>query len=76
MKKILQKVTIVQKNGDKQIFDAIFITELGIYTGVIKINNNGEENFQEHSFIPLDQIEKITIQDNQGINKNIDFKKN
>ena len=73
MKNVHQKVTIVQKNGLKQLFDAIVITKKGIYTGVINIKNDHTEKFEEHGFIPKDQIEKIMILNNEGRQKDIDF---
>ena len=74
MKNLHQNATIVQKNGLKQLFDAILITEKGIYTGVININNKETEKFEEHGFIPKDQIEKIMIFNDKGRQKDIDFK--
>ena len=73
MENILENATIVQKNGLKQLFDAIVITKKGIYTGVINIKNEGTEKFEEHGFIPKDQIEKISIFNEEGRQKDIDF---
>jgi hypothetical protein len=75
MKNVHQNATIIQKNGLKQLFDAIVITKKGIYTGVINIKNDGAEKFEEHGFIPKDQLEKITILNKEGRQKDIDFLK-
>ena len=73
MKKYHQNVTIVQKNGLKQLFDAIVITKKGIYTGVINIKDDRTEKFEEHGFIPKGQLEKITILNKEGRQKDVDF---
>ena len=73
MKNYHENATIIQKNGLKQIFDAIVITKKGIYTGVINIKNERAEKFEEQGFIPKDQIEKIMIFNREGRQKDIDF---
>ena len=73
MKNVHQNATIFQKNGLKQLFDAIVITKKGIYTGVMNINNEGTEKFEEYGFIPKSQIEKIMIFNKDGRQKDIDF---
>ncbi|MBN1280026.1 MAG: hypothetical protein JXA00_00080 [Candidatus Thermoplasmatota archaeon] len=72
MNKIFEQATIVQKNGVKHLFDAIMVTDKGIYTGALKSFSTKEEEFEEHSFIPRDQIEKILIVTEQGKPKEID----
>ncbi len=73
MKNIIENATIFYKNGMKHIYDAIDITKIGVYTGHI-ITKHGQENvFEEHGFIPFDQIEKIIIFDEQGKAQDIDF---
>jgi hypothetical protein len=74
MENILQDATIVQKNGLKQLFDAIVITKKGIYTGVLIIRDKGDEKFEEHGFIPKNQIEKITVFNRKRGQIDIDFK--
>jgi hypothetical protein len=73
MKNIIENATILHKNGLKQIYDAIYITKKGIYTGCIITKNEDREVFEDHGFIPRDQIEKITVCNEQGKVKDIDL---
>jgi hypothetical protein len=73
MKEIIENATILQKNGVKQIYDAIHITKRGIYTGHIITTAEEGEVFEDHRFIPRDQIEKITVYTKQGKSKDIDL---
>ena len=61
MKDILENVTIIYKNGLREIFNAISIVNRGVYTGQIKKINNNDIEFVNHSFIPKDQIDRILI---------------
>lgn len=72
MKNIIENATILHKNGFKQIYDAIYITKKGIYTGRIVTIEEGEV-FEDNGFIPRDQIQKITICSEQGKIKDIDL---
>ena len=72
MENVLENATIIQKSGDKLHFDAIVITEKGIYTGWIKSVNNTQK-FEDYHFIPRDQIDKILICNTQGKLEDIDF---
>jgi len=74
MKTIYKQATISKKNGVKQIFDAILITEKGVYTGLLNINKESKEEFKENSFIPHDQVESIKIL-NDSETLDIDIKK-
>ena len=73
MKNIVENATIIHKNGLKKVYDAIQITNKGVYTGSIIIKNEGGEVFEDYGFIPLDQIQKITIFDEYGKSKDIDI---
>jgi hypothetical protein len=73
MKEIIENATILQKNGVKQIYDAIHITKKGIYTGRAITTAEEGEVFEDHGFIPRDQIEKITVCTKQGKSKDIDL---
>ncbi|KYK20044.1 hypothetical protein AYK24_10370 [Thermoplasmatales archaeon SG8-52-4] len=73
MKNIFQNATIILRNGDRQFFDAIFITDKGIYIGVINKDYGGKKKFEEHSFIPNDQIEKISFFNEEGKLQDIDY---
>jgi len=61
MPDMIENATITYKNGLKKIYEAISITKKGVYTGYIKPKNKKGEEFVNHSFIPRDQIKKITI---------------
>jgi|GEM_PF-3127314 len=74
MKQIIENATIFYKNGTRQICDAIEITKKGVYTGHIIIKHGQEDVFEDHGFIPLDQIEKIIVFKEQGKTEDIDFK--
>ncbi|UCF49972.1 MAG: hypothetical protein JSU91_00390 [Thermoplasmatales archaeon] len=73
MENILQNATIILKNGQKQLSDAAVITDKGIYIGVISKKNDGTDEFEEHSFVPNDQIEKISFINKEGKQIEIDF---
>ena len=60
MKDIIENATIEYKNGLKKIFEAVNITEKGIYAGSIR-SINEEKKFVYNSFIPLDQIKNIVV---------------
>ena len=72
MEKVLENTTIIQKSGVKQHFDAIVITENGIYTGGLK-NVNNQQKFEDYHFIPRDQIKNILVFNDQGKLEDIDF---
>ena len=72
-KNILENATITQKNGVTHLYDAIKLSEKGIYTGKINIKNTQEPYFKEHSFIPRDQVNKITIFSKDGTPQDIDW---
>ena len=75
MNDLIENATIIYKNGLKKICDAISITEKGVYTGFIKSSNENKEKFVNNSFIPLDQIKKIMIFNENGKLKNLNFEK-
>ena len=75
MNDLIENATIVYKNGLKKICEAISITEKGVYTGFIKSSNENKEKFVNNSFIPLDQIKKIMIFNENGKLKNLNFEK-
>ena len=56
MVKIIENATIIFKNGSKEFFDAISITENGIYTGHIGLKNN---KFPRKTPTPLMRITGI-----------------
>lgn len=71
MEKLIKNATIIYKNGFKKFCDAISITEKGVYTGHLKSSNNME--FINSNFIPMDQIKKIFVFNENGKQKNLDF---
>ena len=75
MQDIIENVTIIYKNGYKELCDAISISEKGVYTGQIKKTNKNGEEFINHSYIPKDQIQKIMFFNIDHKLKVIDFKK-
>ena len=75
MKNIIEDATIIYKTGFKEIYDAIYIIDSGVYTGEIKsIDKNIE--FIQKKFIPKDQIEKIVFLNKNRKLKNIYFENN
>ena len=73
MKDIIENVTILYKNGAKQIYDAIHITKKGVYTGRIITTNEEGDVFEDHGFIPRYQIQRITIYSEEGNLEDIDL---
>jgi len=73
MKNIIENASILQKNGVIQIYDAIHMTKKGIYTGRIITTQEEGEVFEDHGFIPRDQIQRITICNEHGKLKDIDI---
>jgi len=65
MEKIIENATIFYKNGIKVFYDAISISESGVFIGNKKTKNNTTEKFVNHTFIPRNQIERIIIFDKQ-----------
>jgi hypothetical protein len=59
----------------KKLYDAIRITEKGVYTGILQSKNNQEGVFVNHGFIPNNQIQKIMFFGETGKSTDIDFKK-
>jgi len=73
MENILQNATITLKNKEKQLFEAILISQKGIYIGVINKSYDGKKKFEEHRFIPKEQIEKISFLNEEGKQQDIDY---
>ena len=73
MKPIIENATILYKSGGKQMFDAISITKKGIYTGRIIIRDEQEDVFEDHGFIPRDQIDRIMVCNEHKKARDIDF---
>jgi hypothetical protein len=69
---LIENATIVYKNGNKRIFEVISITEKGVYTGFIK-SSEDKDVFVNNSFIPVNQIRKITILGSNGKIMKINF---
>jgi hypothetical protein len=59
MKDIIENVIIKYKNGLRENHDAISISDKGVYTGSIKIKDYEDQEFVNHGFIPMDQIDEI-----------------
>ena len=59
-------------SGEKEIYDAITITDKGIYTGTIRVNKNNEE-FIDDGLISKENIKKIMIFNKKGKSQNILF---
>ena len=73
-KKIFKNAIITYINGEKKIFDAIAVTDKGIYTGIIKVNKDNCEEFIDDGLISKEEIKKIIILDNSGGSQKIDLK--
>ncbi len=73
MRQIFKNVTILHKNGVKKIYDAIYIAKKGVYTGQVIIKTKGQKEFEDHGFIPHDQIQRIMVCNRQGKSKDIDL---
>ncbi len=73
MKNIIENATITQKNGVRQIYDAVQITKKGIYTGRIIIKMEEGAEFEGSGFIPRSQIQKITVCNEHGRLRDIDL---
>jgi hypothetical protein len=66
MNDIIENATIIYKDGLKKIFDAISITEKGVYTGYIKSNKDDYIDFIDSGFIPIEYIEEILFISKDG----------
>lgn len=73
MEKFIENAIVIQKSGEKQIYDAIQITKKGIVTGRIIKKNDTREVFEDQGFIPNSQIQKIMICTIEGKVKDIDY---
>ena len=73
-KKIFKNAIITYVNGEKKIFDAIAVTDKGIYTGIIRVNEDNSEEFIDDGLISKEEIKKIIILDNSGDSQKIDLK--
>ena len=73
-KNILENAIVTYVNGEKEIFDAIMITDKGVYTGFIRLNKDHCEEFIDDGLISKENIQKIIVLDKKGISKDIDFK--
>jgi len=74
-KNIIENVTLNYKNGEKQLANAIRITDKGIYLCHLLSSNGKVNHFEDHSFIPLDQIEQISFCNDKGKTQDVDLKK-
>jgi len=72
-KHILKNAIITYNNGEKEIFDAILITEKGIFTGVIKMNDNYSEDFIDNGLISKKEIKNIIVFYKEGRSQTINF---
>jgi len=58
MIEISKNPIVIYKNGDGDLFDAIYINSLGVVTGrIVKIN--GKKEFIESGWIPKNSIKQI-----------------
>jgi hypothetical protein len=71
---IYKNAIVTYINGEKEIFEAIVITDKGIYTGFIRLNKDYQEEFIDDGLISKENIQKIIVLDKEGISKDIDFK--
>ena len=62
---IYKNAIITYYNGEKELFDAISITNKGIYTGVIRKKNQCEE-FIDDGLISKENIKRIIVLDKEG----------
>ena len=72
MDNLIENATIVYKNGFRKICEVISITDKGVYTGFMK-SLGLKDVFVNNSFIPVDQIRKIIVFNNNGKIKSITF---
>jgi hypothetical protein len=70
---LYKNAIITYNNGEKEIFDAIVISDKGIYTGFIRLNKDHSEEFVDDGLISKENIQKIIVLGKEGITKNIDF---
>lgn len=71
---IYKNAIITFSNGEKEIFDAISITNKGIYTGIFILNNNNCEKFIDDGLISKENIISIIVIDKNGKSQNINFR--
>jgi len=71
---LYKNAIVTYNNGEKEIFDAIVITEKGIYTGFIRLNKDRHEKFIDDGLISKENIQKIVVLDKEGTSKDINFK--
>jgi hypothetical protein len=72
---IIENATISYKDGNKILEKAIRITKKGIYLCHMYSTNSMVKRFNDHSFVPLDQIERISFCNDKGRTQDIDLKK-
>jgi hypothetical protein len=74
MQKIIKNVTVVYKDGNKKLFEAVSIVDDGVYTGSFNKKNRSKPVFVDSGFIPIDHVEKICGLSEEIDNLNIEYK--
>ena len=73
-KNILKNAIVTYNSGEKEIFEAIMISDKVIYTGFIKLNKKFEEKFIDDGLISKENIQNIIVLDNDSKSQIIEFK--
>jgi hypothetical protein len=72
MNKSINKINLYENaiityiSGEKEIFEAIKLTDKGIYTGRIRKNLNQNEEFIDDGLISKENVKTIIILDKNG----------
>lgn len=68
---VYKNAVITYDNEKKEIFDAIVITDKGVYTGHTRLDKDNNEEFIDDGLISKEDIKNIIIIDKEGISKEI-----
>jgi hypothetical protein len=71
--RIYHNAIITYDDGRKGLFDAISITDKGVYTGTIRLGKGQSEEFIDDGLISKDHIKQIRILYNNGTTVDLDF---
>jgi len=58
-KKLLKNASVVYSDGNREVFEAIQVTDRGIIIGRFYTEENGREEFVSFGFIPWSSIKQI-----------------
>ena len=73
MNKIIENATIYFKNGKQEFYKSILLREKGVCVGTIINDSDNNTKFVDQEFIPLYQIQKIIVFNEQGKSRDINF---